>query len=163
MLPLNVLVLDAIQRAYAELRYFFLAVRIVTLTALAATLYFVTTRCGLVATILAVVVINVIHKSIVATRLGFLLGVQRRDVRLLRDVGKLAVASLAAAGTAALVRHSLAAHPAAVVAACGVVFAPVFAVVVLATGVLSVDERAFFRAQVARVQRILVWRRVWVR
>jgi hypothetical protein len=74
-----------------------------------------------------VVTIVAVERLAMAIRFGRLLGVTARDVVLLRDIGKLAMAAVGAGAIAALVRLMLTSRGDLVVlAGCGAVFAGVY-------------------------------------
>src|SRR5437763_1504069 len=93
-------------------------------------------------------------------RLGRTLGVTFRDANLLRDVGKVAIAS-AIAGALTLVLKSFlpALHPIIVLAISGTSFSLAYAVLMLSLRVFSFDERESLRRYVATAQRFLPWRK----
>jgi hypothetical protein len=91
------------------------------------TLWLFTGRLGLLGVIAVVVAIAVFERAVMAVHFGRLLGVTARDVTLLGDVGKLALAALGAGVVARLIRVLLEPDGAlAVLAGCGAVFAMVY-------------------------------------
>lgn len=162
LLPLALVEFDAVIRAYGEHRYFMLKVRAVLFTLMLFALWFGILRFGLVGAIGVVVAVNFLERVAAAVKFTRVLGITPRDLALVRDVGKLALAS-AAAAIAALSARSLAlanaATPFVTLAVCGVVFAVVYAASVLLLGVPTTDERAGLRRKVARLQRRTHWRR----
>ena len=92
-----------------------------------AALWLFTTRAGLLGVIAMVVAIAAVERLAMAIHFGRLLGVTARDVVLLRDIGKLAMAAVGAGAIAALVRWVLAPRGELVVlAGCGAVFGVVY-------------------------------------
>jgi len=127
LLPLGIVLLDPLYRAFERERYFLLRLRLLLAAALILTLWFFTARLGMLGVIAAVVLIAVFERIVMAIHFGRLLGVTRRDAFLLRDVGKLALAALAAGVVADVIRMLLARESAfAVLAICGVAFALVY-------------------------------------
>lgn len=162
LLPLGVLIFDPIVRAFKEQSYFLLKLRVLSLGVLLAALWFGTLRFGLVGAIGAVVALSLIERLIIVARIGRLLGVTGQDWRLLKDVGKLAVAAAAAGIVTALVRLLISgAQPFVVLAACGVVLALAYAMSVLLLGVVTPDERAMIQNKLANSLRsgLRVWQR----
>src|SRR5712692_8429504 len=124
LLPLNILPLDPLFRAYRSERFFLLRLRIVLVSALTLILWFWTRQLGLVGVIAVVVGVGIVERAVTSIHFGKLLGVVRQDVYLLRDIGKLAVASLIAALACAAVRYFIVgATPFLVLAVCSSVFA----------------------------------------
>jgi hypothetical protein len=86
-----------------------------------------TARLGLRGVIAVVVLIAIFERIVMTIHFGRLLGVTRRDAVLLRDVGKLALAALAAGVVADVIRLLLARETAlAVLALCGGAFVLVY-------------------------------------
>lgn len=141
LLPAGVLLLDPLFRAYAAERYFLLRLRIATVTVLVVILWLWTGRLGLTGVIAVVVSAGILERSICAVHFGRLIGVNRRDFRLLKDVGKLALASTLAALACAILRHFLlSATPFLVLAICGTAFVIVYLAAVHFLRIASVDE-----------------------
>ena len=162
LLPLSLVEFDAVIRAYEQHRYFMLKVRIVLFTLMLFALWFGILRFGVVGAIGVVVLVNFAERIAAAAKFGRVLGVTPRDLPLVGDVGKLAVASTVA-GLVALFARSLAlaqgATPFVTLAVCGIVFAVVYAASVLLLGVPTGDERASFRRRVESLQRRTHWKR----
>lgn len=153
MLPLSILILDPIVRAYAGQRQFIVKLHATLLIVLLAGLWFGTQRFGLVGAIAAVVSVNFLGRLATAVRMARVVGVERGDLRLLKDVGKVALAALAAAALTWLVRAALmGARPFVVLTACGVVFSLVYLAAILLLGVLTFGERDAVRRHLARVR-----------
>jgi O-antigen/teichoic acid export membrane protein len=96
LLPLQILLTDPIVRAYKELGRFLLILRIFILIALVAALYWGIWHFNLVGMITIVVIVSVIEKLIAETVIVRKLGVGRKDLPLLKNVGKTAAVSLIA-------------------------------------------------------------------
>jgi O-antigen/teichoic acid export membrane protein len=129
LLPLGIVLLDPLYRAYQSERYFLLRLRLVLAAVLILTLWLFTARLGLIGVIEVVVAIAAFERAVMALHFGRLLGVTARDVVLLRDIGKLALAALGAGVVACLIRVLLAPRGAgAVLAGCGAAFAIVYLV-----------------------------------
>ncbi len=159
LLPSLILIVDPIMRAHAEHRFFLLKVRAATVVVLFAALWFGTQRFGLVGAISIMVGLTLVDRFIETGKAWRIVGVTRRDVRLLKDVGKLALAATLAGVATALVRLTvLGLRPFVVLAVCGVAFASVYLICIWLLRVPTLDERAFVRQHLARVQRRLLLR-----
>jgi O-antigen/teichoic acid export membrane protein len=142
LLPLSIILYDPLCRALAEQRYFLIRLRIVLLLALIPLLWFGTVYFGLVGAIAAVVAANLADRSVMIIRFGYVLGFRRKDMVLVKDIGKLALAAAVAALVTAAVRTQiLAAKPFVVLAVCGSVFAAVYVVGVFLLRVPSDEEK----------------------
>ena len=127
LLPLGILLLDPLYRAFERERYFLLRVRLLLAAILILTLWLATARIGLRGVIASVVLVAITERAIMAIHFARLLGVTARDLVLLRDAGKLAIASLVAGLAAGAVRSFLAPQAAWIVlAGCGAAFAVVY-------------------------------------
>jgi len=151
LLPLNVLLLDPLFRAYQSERWFLLRLRIGIVIVLMIALSLWTQQLGLLGVISVVVAAGVVERALAAIHFGRRLGITRRDISRLRDLGKLALASLLAALVAAASRSLLgSATPFAVLAIAGTIFAVVYLAVVHFLHILSPDERAHVRDAITR-------------
>ena len=140
MLPASILLLDPIFRAHSAERFFLLRLRISIILVQALVLFLWTLPLGLVGVISVVVATNITERVITSLYFGRLLGVTRKDLSLMRDVGKLAVGCLAAALASAMLRFFLAGEaPFIILAACGTLFAMVY---VTSINILSIPTRA---------------------
>jgi O-antigen/teichoic acid export membrane protein len=132
LLPLGIVLLDPLYRAFQRERYFLLRLRLALAAILILTLVLFTARIGVLGVIGVVVVIAATERAVMAVHFGRLLGVTARDVVLLRDVGKLGVAAQAAGVGAELVRWFLVREsPLAVLVASGAVFAGIYLTIVV--------------------------------
>ena len=156
-LPFLILVSDPIIRAYAEHRFFLLKVRAAAVFVLFAALWFGTRYFGLVGAISAMVFMSVLDRLVEACKAWSIVGVTRRDVVLLKDVGKVGAAAAAAAALAAGVRLLMAgSRPFAVLAVCGVVFGCAYLALVWLLRVPTAQEREAVRVKVESALR-LAW------
>jgi hypothetical protein len=127
LLPLGIVLMDPLYRAFERERYFLLRLRLILAAGLIAVLWLFTARLGLLGVMTAVVATAIFERAVMACHFGRLLGVTARDVVLLRDIGKLAVAALAAGLAAEVVRLFLGPASALVIlTGCGAVFAAVY-------------------------------------
>ncbi|HXG90751.1 MAG TPA: oligosaccharide flippase family protein [Blastocatellia bacterium] len=153
MIPFGIIVLDPIMRAYAEQRYFLLRVRMFLIGALLIALWFGTERFGLVGTISIVVATALVERAVTAIKMWRVIGVTRRDIALLKDVGKVAVATIAAAAIAAIIRSSiLYTTPFIVLIVSGVAFSLAYLASLLLLGVMTQEERSVIRQKLARLR-----------
>jgi len=151
LLPLNALLLDPIFRAYSSERFFLLRLRIVLILAQAAVLFVWTRQLGLVGVISLVVVANIIERSITAFHFGRLLGVSRKHLSLLADIGKLALAAVVAAAACAALRFFLmGATPFFILAICGTLFAFVYLLAIYLLRIPTSDEYEQIREAMTR-------------
>ena len=88
LLPLGIVLLDPLYRAFERERYFLLRLRLVLAAVLIVALWLFTARLGLLGVIAVVVAVAAIERAVMAIHFGRLLGVTARDVVLLRDIGK---------------------------------------------------------------------------
>ena len=159
MIPFAITVVDPIIRAYAEQRYFLLRLRIFLIAALLTALWFGTRELGLVGTVAVVVATALIERGVTAIRMLRVVGATRRDIPLLKDIGKVAVAASAAAAVAALIRSSvLPASPLTILVVCAAFFSLAYLVAIQLFGVLTQAERQMIRHQVASL-RCSLWKR----
>ena len=161
MLPLNVLILDPVVRAYAGERHFVVKLHAALLVVQLPALWFATQWFGLIGAISAVVAVNFLGRLATALRMGRILGVGRGDARLLKDVWKVALATLAAAAVTWLARATLAGvKPLFVLVICGGVCSLAYLAAVLLLGVPTLEERGAVRRQCARLRHLFQRRAV---
>src|SRR5687767_14534084 len=96
LLPLSLLDVDAVTRAYENHRFFLVRLQIVLSIVNVFALWFCISRFGLVGAISVVVGMNLILRLALALRFSRVLGANLRDLKLFRDVGKVAIASVVA-------------------------------------------------------------------
>jgi O-antigen/teichoic acid export membrane protein len=163
MIPLFFLsnIYDPIMRAYAEHRYFLLRLRVALLTLLLVALWYGTARFGMLGVISLVTVANLIERLVTVAKVGRILGVGRRDLPLLKDVGKIAVAAGAAGALTAVVRASMSGlRPLVVLSVCGLTFSLAYLAVMLWLKVPATEEWEALQRRIASVQQHTPWRRV---
>src|SRR6185295_15987195 len=161
MIPLGLMAsaCDPVTRAFAEHRFFMMKVRTAVIAALSVALWFGTSRFGLIGAITIVVIFNLIERLVVAAKVSRILGVSRRDLGLLNDVAKLALAALFAAAATWMVHSNiLESGPFVSLAVCGLVFGVAYIAAILLLGVPTTEEREFLERRIARLPR-LSWRR----
>ena len=150
LLPISLLEFDSVIRAYAQHRYFMLKQGAVLFVLMLFALWFGVLQYGPLGAIGVVVGVNLVQRVSSAVKFCRVLGIGARHLALVKDVGKLAIAS-AVAGAAALVVRLLMlsqdAGPLSVLAACALVFGLVYAAGVLLFGVPKPEERDAVRRQ----------------
>ena len=96
-----------------------------------------------------------IERIVTAIRMGRIVGVQRSDIRLLKDVGKIAVCSLVAGLIALLTKIYLPnAHPLLLLIVSGIVFSVSYLSAFLMSAILTAGEWEMLQRQIARVRRM---------
>ena len=154
MLPLSIFVSDPIMRAYANHRQFLPKLYAALVVLLFIALWLGTSRFGLIWAISVVVIVNVIGRAATWFKIGSMLSIRLRDIVLLKDVGKIAIAAATAAAVTAFVRtvlHGLA--PFAMLAVCAAVFGVIFLAGVLLLGLPTLEERGYVKRQLSRLWR----------
>jgi len=154
MLPLSIFVSDPIMRAFAEQRQFLPKLYAALVALLFVALWWGTGRFGLIWAISVVVGVNVIGRAATWIKIGTMLTIRWRDIALLKDVGKIAIAAAIAAAITAFVRtliHGLPPFGMLVVGAA--VFGVIFLALVLLLGLPTLEERGYFKRQLSRLWR----------
>ncbi len=156
LLPLSIVLLDPLYRAYAEQRYFLIRVRAVLVIAVMILLWFGTAHFGLTGAIGAVVIVNLAERIVMGIRFCRVMGVSRHDILLVKDLSKLAVAAAGAALVTAVIRaNMLRARPLLVLLVCGAAFMAIYLPGIFLLKIPSHDEK---RIVVDRLLRILPFR-----
>ncbi|HEX8475844.1 MAG TPA: oligosaccharide flippase family protein [Pyrinomonadaceae bacterium] len=162
LIPLGIMAsaTDPVIRAFAEYRHYILKLRICMLLVFIVAVWSGVRAYGLVGAITAAVAVNVVERFITAHKMARVLGVERRDAVLLTDIGKIALASVAAGAAAHFARVLMSdARPFVSLALCGVVFALVYLSAIVVTGMLTLDERQAIRERFEQLQRRTLWKR----
>ena len=154
LLPMAVLLYDPLFRAFIDQRFFLLRIRLVLCPLMAVALWFAIRQFGLMGAISVVVLTLVTERAITLARVCTLLGVRWSDIRLLKDVAKIAVAAALAGGAAEAARALIVTvKPIFILAAGGALFALVYAAAVLAFRIVTPEEKALIRAKLASLRR----------
>jgi O-antigen/teichoic acid export membrane protein len=160
LLPFSILVMDPVMRAFAEHRYFLLKVRILMFFILVGSLWFGSRRFGLLGAVGAVVLVSLIERLALLFKFGRVLNVSRRELVLMKDVGKLALAATVAGLVTALARSLvLSLKPFFVLAVCGLTFALVYLAAILLLRVVTGEEMEAARGRLLRLQDRIYWKR----
>ncbi len=158
LLPLSLLEVDAVVRAYEGHRFFLLKLQVVLSILMVFALWYGISRFGLIGAISVVVGINFLLRVVLAAKFSSVLGANPRDLLLLKDVGKVAVASAAAGLLCLFVRSLMMAsgpRPLIILVVCFTVFAIVYLLAILLLGVPTSDEREKVRRGVERLQQFV--------
>jgi O-antigen/teichoic acid export membrane protein len=154
LLPIAVLLYDPLFRAFMEQRFFLLRLRIVLCSIMAAALWFVVPHFGLRGAISVVVLTMLTERALTLARICRILHARWSDIRLLKDVGKLAVSAVLAGGFAFMVRVLIGpVKPFFVLAAGGVSYGLAYAAVVLVLRIVTPEEIALIRGKLALMSR----------
>lgn len=156
MIPLSIIstAYDPIARAYPEHLSFLLKVRVAMVLLLVPALWYGTGHFGLEGAITAVVAISFVERVVLAGKARRILAVSWKDLPLLADIGKLALASLAAGGTAIMIRESIQdMGPFVTLLSCAVVFGTTYLLAVWLLGVPTPDERGMIRTRISGSRR----------
>jgi O-antigen/teichoic acid export membrane protein len=162
LLPISLIEMDAVIRAYEKHRFFLVIVQLVMSLLMIVAVWFGVTRFGLVGAISAVVVVNFLMRIVLAGRFSRVLGAKWRDISLFKDLGKVVVASGLAALVCFLVHSMVAAsntRPFYVVVICGLVFCAVYLPAIILLRIPTTDEWDKLRSGVGRVQQFVYLRR----
>lgn len=144
LLPLSLLEVDAVARAYETQRFFLLKIQIVLSVIMVFGLWYGIARFGLIGAVSVVIIVNFLLRALLAVRFSRVLGVVWKDLLLLKDVAKLAAASAVAALLCLVLRSLLIGanfRPLLLLLVCFGVFAAVYLLMVLWLGVPTTDER----------------------
>ena len=153
--PFFVLITDPIMRAYAEHRFFLLKVRVVTVVLLFFALWYGTLYFGLVGAIFIMVAFSLADRFIETAKAWRIVGVRWSDAALLKDVGKVAIAALAAGAITAVARmFATGQRPFVVLVACGIVFTCSYVAFVYLLRIPSLEERVAVRSKMATLRRV---------
>ena len=150
LLLVSVLLQDPLFRAYQSQRFFLIRLRVILSGLLVGGLYFGTSLFGPVGAISAVVLVTAAERILTAIRFGRILGVSRKDLVLLKDTGKLALAAAGSGLVPEAVRFPLRdAKPLVILMVCGVVFSLVYLCAVWLAGIPTPEEKDLVQRKIA--------------
>lgn len=155
-IPLSVLTsaYDPVLRAYAGQRYFLLSVRILLLSLQGVALWYGTKAFGMLGAVSIVIGIGIIERIVVSVRVSRLLGLTRRDLPLLKDVGKVLIAVSLASCVTLLTRRLVSGSGSLfALTVCSTVFSVCYALALLLLGVLTPQERTIIRQSLGMLRR----------
>jgi len=162
LLPISLLEVDAVTRAYERHRFFVVALQLILCVFMIFAVWYGVTRYGLVGAITAVVVVNFLMRVVLAGRFSLVLGAKWRDIALFKDLGKVALAS-GVAGLVCFLVHSMiastGARPFFVLVICGSVFMAVYLPAIVLLRIPTSDEWDKLRSGVGRLQQFVYLRR----
>jgi len=148
LVPMEIVLLDPVFRAYKESRFFLLWTRAVIAIALVGALYLVTPRFGMIGAIAAAVSVTLAERIAHSWKVVRILRIGRGQLGQLLDVVKLGMAAAAAGVAAWLVRGALLEnHPIVILLVCGLVFASIYVIGAVRLGVPTAEEAEMFRAR----------------
>ncbi len=151
-MPFLIFVSDPILRAYAQHRYFMLRVRAGLVVVMIFALWWCTGVFGYVGAIAVMVAVQVLDRLIMTGKAWRTLGVSREDAILLKDLPKIAAATLAAALAAAAMRTALLGfRPFFLLLICGIVFSLVYVLCFALMGIASAAERELLSRYLGRI------------
>ncbi|MCA1594115.1 MAG: oligosaccharide flippase family protein [Acidobacteria bacterium] len=153
LIPFLTLIPDPVMRAHKEYRFYMVRLRTTLVAALFATLWL--WHLPPVGVMVVTVVYNLLDRFIVTFKSWRVVGATWRDIYLLKDLGKIAVAALIAALASELTRIALPAlRPFFSLMICGIVFSLIYAACFALFGTISVEERGLLNRQLARVMSV---------
>jgi O-antigen/teichoic acid export membrane protein len=148
LIPLGILAsaCDPVIRAYSEHRYFYIRLRLVLSTVSVLGLWLLTARFELLGAISVVVGVITIERLLTAVKVGGILHVSAKHLRLFKDVGMLVVAAAAAAAITEGARQMwLGRAPWLLLSACAAVYALSYLTMVHLLRILEPEERDAIR------------------
>lgn len=154
LLPLSLLEVDALARAYEVHRFFLLKLQVALTLFMGLALWPMISHFGLVGAITVVVAINFLLRVLLAAKFSSVLELKLRDLVLLKDVGKLILASAIAAFFCVIVRSLVigsGAGPLVIFSVCLTAFAAVYVPTMFLFGVPTSDERRKVRRGIERL------------
>lgn len=158
LLPLSLVDVDAVARAYEGHRFFLLKLQVGLSVVMVIMLWLAISRFGLIGAISVVVGINFLLRVVLAIRFTRVLGTKMRDLLLLKDVGKVALAT-AVASSVCLFVHSLikvgGARPLTILVVCFASFVAVYLLAILLLRVVTTEERERVRRGIERFQQFV--------
>ena len=147
VIPIGVLVLDPITRAFADQRFFLLNVRLTLFAVMIVVFALGASRLGLLGTMTVAVAAQVAGTAAAAVRLSRVMQLRRADLAPFAPLGRIAASAAAAGVVAAIARSALPpASPFTVVAVCGATYALAYVAAIAAARVIGTDEWISIRA-----------------
>lgn len=162
LLPLSLIEVDAVARAYQRYRFFLLKLQIALSVLMVFALWYAISHFGLIGAVSVVVLVNFVLRVVLAAKFVRVLGVKLGDLMLFKDVGKLMLASTIGGIGALIVRSvmvSEGARPFSVLLVCGSAFALIYLTTMVLMRVPTGDERDKARRGVEQLQQFIVPRR----
>lgn len=145
-IPLNLLIMDSVMRAYIQNMPYLLKVRALSSIIVVPAVYLATANFGMIGAISAVVIVVSLERMLVMWKVARTLHLGKHDLTRFQDVAKIGIAAGCAALTAAGVRQTVLAWPPFVVLVfCGIVFSIAYLTALAALQVATPNERSFIR------------------
>jgi O-antigen/teichoic acid export membrane protein len=152
LLPLRILLIDPVLRAYAEQRVFLLRLKLILLVVLIVALFASMAWAGMMGAAACVVAVSLVERAILTWRLVRILNPSYANLTFLTAIGKLAMASAVSALVTALIRIALPPMaPLSSLAASGSVFALIYGASVIGLRIPEPEENAAVRRQLRRL------------
>ena len=162
LLPLSLLDVDAVARAYQSHRFFLVKLQVVLSVVMVIALWYGISQFGVRGAVTVVVGTNFILRAALAVRFTRVLGAKPRDLLLLKDVGKVGFASAVAAFFSLVLRSLMIYRGASaliILVVCSAAFAAVYVLTILLLRVPNSDECEKFRRSVGRLQQFVFFGR----
>ncbi|MFN7994218.1 MAG: lipopolysaccharide biosynthesis protein [Bryobacteraceae bacterium] len=156
VLPLGLLVVDPVLRAYTDQMKFLLRVRVVSVSVMLAAVWYAVSWFGLRGAIVATVTVIAAERLVIVQRLSGTIGLTLRDARLFLDSAKILAAALIAGAVAVPVRLALLGLKPLLVFGCtGTVFSAVYIAVLFLARIPKAEELDLVRNGLATAIRFL--------
>jgi len=162
LLPLSLLDVDAVARAYQSHRFFLVKLQVVLSVVMVIALWYGISQFGVLGAVTVVVGINFTLRAALAARFTRVLGAKPRDLLLLKDVGKVGFASAVSAFFSMVLRSLMiqrGASPLLILVVCGTAFAAAYVLTILLLRVPNSDECERVRRSVGRLQQFVFFGR----
>ena len=161
LLPLSLLDVDAVSRAYEGHRFYLVKLQVVLSVVNFFALWYAISRFGLVGAISVVVAVNFILRGLLLVRFSQVLGMKLTDLWLLLDVAKVALAAAVAGLFSLFVRSMIVggATSLMVMSVCFLVFAAIYLPAIMLLRVPTPDEREKVRGSISRLHQFAQLRR----
>jgi O-antigen/teichoic acid export membrane protein len=151
LLPLMIAIYDPLVRVYTETQRYLVMLRAVLLVFLFVGVWAAASTGNMMAVIYPVVAAAALERLGIGYKLARTLGLTWRDKGLFADIGRFAVAAIAAALPAWALRTTMSAyHPGIVLALCSAVYGITYVAAVLALQILTPAELATIHSYIAR-------------
>ena len=161
LLPLSLLDVDAVSRAYEGHRFYLVKLQVVLSVVNFFALWYAISRFGLVGAISVVVAVNFILRGLLLVRFSQVLGMKLTDLWLLLNVAKVALAAAVAGLFSLFVRSMIVggATSLMVMSVCFLVFAAIYLPAIMLLRVPTPDEREKVRGSISRLHQFAQLRR----
>jgi O-antigen/teichoic acid export membrane protein len=142
-------------RLFPEFRRFFPYFQALLVPITAGAIYVGIQRWGLIGAVGATVAVQLLSQTVYFYKISRRVGLTWQDLKLLRPVAAIALATVVAGSAAALLRDAVAfLHPILLLAVCGAGFVIVYAIAALLSGALPAEERTMLVAKARSLLRM---------